>query len=77
MRQVILNGEKIKAMRGERWFYEIAASSRYRLSPGAIRRATSGLPVALSLARHLAEAIGADLADLVVREVEVDLSGRR
>ncbi len=70
MRQVVLDAEKIKALRGERWFSEIVASSRHKLTPGAIRRATSGLPISVSLAAHLATALGCDLADIVVRELE-------
>ncbi len=76
MRQVILDTAKVRDLMGTRLPFEIAAASG-KISGHAVRRTMNGLPVTPTIASHLADALGAKLPDLVVREVEADVPGRR
>lgn len=71
-RQVILDVEKVGRLLRPYTFGEVLAASRNRLTPGALHRVLSGLPVRASIAEHLSEVLGVKLADIVSREVEED-----
>ncbi len=72
-RQVILDSEKLRARRAGNYIsLDILGLGRHRLSPAAIRRAFAGQPVTVSIAAHLAQALGVPLGELVVREAEDD-----